>query len=212
MDHSPPSDPHRRLSLLSRLVRRVLLALYRWHGWQLEGRRPDCSKYVMLGAPHTSNWDFVFFLGAAHELGMRPSFVGKGSLFRWPASGFMRDMGGIPVDRSRRGNYVEQVAAAFAGAEDLALVIAPEGSRTFAGGWRSGFYHIAMAAGVPIVPAWVDHERKRGGVGEPLMPTGDYRADLARLAAFYRSKMPDCDRFVALEKSARTVEEMTRGA
>ncbi|MBX7501477.1 lysophospholipid acyltransferase family protein [Qipengyuania sp. YG27] len=202
------TDPNRQPSLLSRIVRRMLVALYRWKGWQLEGGRPDCDKFIILGAPHTSNWDFVFFLGATHELGIRPSFMGKLSLFRWPATNFMLDMGGIPVDRSKSGNYVEQVADAFARADDLALVIAPEGSRTFKGGWRTGFYHIAMAAGVPIVPAWVNNATMRGGLGEPVMPTGDYRADLAKLAAFYREKRPDCDRFVALEKSAETIEEM----
>ncbi|MEZ5680671.1 MAG: lysophospholipid acyltransferase family protein [Erythrobacter sp.] len=194
-----PTDPNRRPSLLSRIVRRLLVALYRWKGWQLEGGRPDCDKYVLLGAPHTSNWDFIFFLGATHELGIRPSFMGKKSLFKWPATNFMLDMGGIPVDRSKRANYVEQVADAFARAKDLALVIAPEGSRTFKGDWKSGFYHIAMAAGVPIVPAWVNNDTMRGGLGEPIVPTGDYRADLARIIAFYREKRPDCERFAAVE-------------
>lgn len=202
-----PTNPNRQPSLLSRLVRRVLLGLYRWKGWKLEGQRPAGHKFIILGAPHTSNWDFVFFLGATHELGLRPSFMGKTSLFKWPMTNFMLDMGGIPVDRSKSGNYVEQVADAFARARDLALVIAPEGSRTFKGGWRSGFYHIAMAAGVPIVPAWVNNETMRGGIGEPLMPSGDYKADLARLAQFYRSKLPDCDRFAALEDWASMQKE-----
>ena len=203
-----PDNATRKPSLLSRLVRRLLLVLYRWKGWRIEGRAPDVDKFVLLGAPHTSNWDFIFFLGATHELGIRPSFVGKNTLFKWPATNFMLDMGGIPVDRNKRANYVEQVAQAFADHDDLALVIAPEGSRTFRGSWKSGFYHIAMAAGVPIVPAWVNHETMRGGVGEPIMPTGDYQADLAKIAAFYREKRPDCDRFVALEKSAQTLGEM----
>lgn len=205
-----PTEINRRPSLLSRVVRRILIALYRWKGWRIEGQRPDYHKFIIVGAPHTSNWDFIFFIGATHELGIRPSFMGKNSLFRWPATNFMLDMGGIPVDRSKRGNYVDQVAEAFAAADDLALVIAPEGSRTFEGGWRSGFYHIAMAAGVPIVPAWVNNETMRGGMGEAIMPSGDYRADLAKLAAFYREKMPECERFGALEKSAQTVEEMKR--
>lgn len=203
-----PTSINRQPSLLSRLVWGVLLALYRWKGWTLEGKRPEAKKFIILGAPHTSNWDFVFFLGATNELGIRPSFMGKKSLFRWPATRFMLDMGGVPVDRSKRGNYVEQVTDAFRNATDLALVIAPEGSRTFKGSWRSGFYHIAMAAGVPIVPAWVNNETMEGGIGEPLYPTGDYRADLARLAAFYREKRPDCERFIALEKSAQTLTEM----
>ena len=202
-----PDNATRKPSLLSRLVRRLLLVLYRWKGWRIEGRAPDVDKFVLLGAPHTSNWDFIFFLGATHELGIRPSFVGKNTLFKWPATNFMLDMGGIPVDRNKRANYVEQVAQAFADHDDLALVIAPEGSRTFKGTWKSGFYHIAMAAGVPIVPAWVNNATMVGGLGEPIMPTGDYAADLAKIAAFYREKRPDCDRFVALEKSAQTLGE-----
>lgn len=205
-----PSATNRKPSLLSRLVRRLLILLYRWKGWRIDGRRPEARKFIILGAPHTSNWDFIFFIGATHELGIRPSFMGKSSLFKWPMTDFMLDMGGIPVDRSRRANYVEQVAAAFAAADDLALVIAPEGSRTFKGDWRSGFYHIAMAAVVPIVPAWVDNAKLVGGMGEPIMPTGDYRADLAKIAAFYREKRPDCDRFIALEKSTQTVGEMKK--
>lgn len=198
-------------SPLSRIVRRALIALYHWKGWRLEGIRPDCAKFVITGAPHTSNWDFVFFIGATHELGIRPSFMGKHTLFRWPLTEFMRDMGGVPVDRRSRGNYVEQVAAAFREADELALVVAPEGSRRSTGEWRSGFYHIALAAGVPIVPAWVNNATMRGGLGEPMMPSGDYRADLAKLAAFYREKMPECARFVALEATTRTLEEMTDG-
>jgi len=203
-----PTDPNRRPALSSRMVQRILLGLYRWKGWKIEGRRPDCEKFIILGAPHTSNWDFVFFLGAANQLGIKPSFMGKTSLFKWPMTNFMLDMGGVPVDRTKRGKYVDQVAAAFEASDELALVIAPEGSRTFKGAWRTGFYHIAMAAGVPIVPAWVNNKTMRGGMGEAMMPTGDYRADLAYLAAFYREKRPDCDRFVALEKSAQTLEEM----
>ena len=202
-----PKNVTRKPSLLSRIVRRLLILLYRWKGWRIEGRRPDVDKFVLLGAPHTSNWDFIFFLGATHELGIRPSFVGKNTLFKWPATNFMLDMGGIPVDRNKRANYVEQVAQAFVDHDDLALVIAPEGSRTFKGTWKSGFYHIAMAAGVPIVPAWVNNATMIGGLGEPIMPTGDYAADLAKIAAFYREKRPDCDRFVALEESAHTLGE-----
>ena len=191
-------------SLLSRLVRRLLIGLYRWKGWRIEGTHPGVPKFVITGAPHTSNWDFVFFIGATHQLGIRPSFMGKHTLFKWPATRFMQDMGGVSVDRSKRGsNYVEQVADAFAAADELALVIAPEGSRGSDGTWRSGFWHIARAAGVPIVPAWVNNETMRGGVGEPIWPTDDLAADLARIAAFYRSKRPDCARFERLAEAAQ---------
>jgi 1-acyl-sn-glycerol-3-phosphate acyltransferase len=180
-----------RPSLLSRLVRRVLLALYRLRGWHVEGRAPPIPKFIVVGAPHTSNWDFAVFLGAIDELGVQPSYIGKHSLFRWPMRRFFMDMGGIPIDRTKRHNYVIEVANAIARHERIALVIAPEGSRHPDGVWRSGFYHIAMRAGVPIVPAWIDRKRRRAGLGEPIHPSGDYEADLARIAAFYRANIPN---------------------
>lgn len=190
-------------SPLSRLVRRVILALYRWKGWRIEGGHPGVDKFIITGAPHTSNWDFVFFIGVTHTLGIRPSFMGKHSLFKWPMKRFMRDMGGISVDRSKRGsNYVVQVAQAFANADELALVVAPEGTRSSDGEWRSGFWHMARAAGVPVVPSWVDHDTMRGGVGAPIWPSDDLAADLARFADFYMSKMPDCPRFQRLSDEA----------
>ena len=186
-------------TLLSRLVRRLLLGLFAWKGWRLEGRRPTARKFVITGAPHTSNWDFVFFIGATHAFGVRPSFMGKLSLFRWPLTRFMKDMGGVPVDRSRKGDYVAQMIEEVARRGELALVVAPEGTRSSVSGWRSGFYHIALGAGVPIVPAWVDNARMVGGLGPAIMPTGDYAADLAKIAAFYRSVMPGHPRVAAIE-------------
>lgn len=189
-------------SLMSRLVRWIILLIYRAKGWKLEGALPDARKFVIAGAPHTSNWDFVFFTGATHEMGIKPSFMGKHTLFRWPMKRFMEDMGGIPVDRRSRANYVEQVAAEFARRDELALVVAAEGSRTTDGTWKSGFYHIAQAAGVPIVPTWVCNATMRLGFGPALWPSGDYAADLARIAAYLRSVLPDESRFKALEAQA----------
>ncbi len=189
-------------SLMSRLVRWIILLIYRAKGWKLEGALPDARKFVIAGAPHTSNWDFVFFTGATHEMGIKPSFMGKHTLFRWPMKRFMEDMGGIPVDRRSRANYVEQVAAEFTRRDELALVVAAEGSRTTDGTWKSGFYHIAQAAGVPIVPTWVCNATMRLGFGPALWPSGDYAADLARIAAYLRSVLPDESRFKALEAQA----------
>ena len=182
-------------SLSSRLVRRLLITLYRLRGWHIDGRPPPEKKFVLVGAPHTSNWDFAVFLGAVDELGIRPSYLGKHSLFRWPLRRFMLDMGGIPVDRSKSANYVEQIVAEFVRRDELALVIAPEGTRDSEGRWKSGFYHIAMGAGVPIVPAWIDRNRRRGALGPVIWPSGDYRADLERIATFYREAWPDQPRF-----------------
>lgn len=198
----------RRPTLLSRITKAVVLWLFRLKGWSVAGEAPAARKFVITGAPHTTNWDFIFFIGTVNHLGLKPSFMGKVSLFKGPLKRFMYDMGGLPVDRSKRNNnYVEEAADHFERAEDLALVVAPEGTRGSDGTWRSGFYHIAMRAGVPIVPAWVNHATKKGGVGPAIMPTGDYAADLAKIAAFYRSVMPDCLRFQRLAASAAALKE-----
>lgn len=191
-----------RPTLLSRIVHRILVWLYRHRGYRIEGRHPGVAKCVITGAPHTSNWDFIFVLGAVEELGLKPAFIGKHTLFKWPMTRFMHDMGGIPVDRGRTKNFVAQVVDAFDAADGLALVVAPEGSRGAEGQWKSGFYHIAAGAGVPIVPAWVDQANRRGGIGEPIWPSGDYAADMAKIAAFYRAKRPDCRRFDVMIRDA----------
>ena len=196
-------------SLSSRLVRRLVIALYRRRGYYLADRFDAPPRCVMIGVPHTSNWDFVFFLGAVSEMGIKPSFMGKHTLFKWPMTRFMYDMGGVPVDRSAKGrNYVDQVVDAFARSDNLALVVAPEGTRRASRPWRSGFYHIAHKAGVPLVPAWVEDKTGRGGIGPAIMPSGDYAADLEKLLAYYQSVMPGHPRWALLE--AAIAEERSR--
>lgn len=196
----------RRVTLLSRLVNRIILFIYKWNGWRIEGALPrHLKKYVIAGAPHTSNWDFVFFAGATKHEQVQPNFMGKHTLFQGMMRNFMLDMGGIPVDRSRKANTVEQMKAEFDSREELALVIAVEGTRSSDGKWRSGFYNIARAAGVPIVPAYADNDRKIIGFGEPLIPSGNYGEDLLKLAEWFRSKLPDYERFKVLEAQARAI-------
>ena len=121
----------RNVTWLSRLVNRIILMLYRWKGWTIEGSLPkNLKKYVIAGAPHTSNWDFVFFAGATKEEAIQPNFMGKHTLFEGVMKNFMLDMGGIPVDRTKRGGTIEQMKAEFARRKELALVIAAEGTRT----------------------------------------------------------------------------------
>jgi 1-acyl-sn-glycerol-3-phosphate acyltransferase len=193
----------RKPSLSSRLVRWIILRVYSWKGWRLEGGFPPTRKFVIAGAPHTSNWDFVFFTGATAEMGIVPNFMGKHTLFKWPMKRFMEDMGGIPVNRTVRANYVDQIAAEFERRDELALVIAAEGTRKTDGSWKSGFYHIAIAAGVPIVPTWVCNKTMRLGFGPAIMPSGDYPADLAKIAAYMRSVLPEEPRFKVLEAQAQ---------
>jgi 1-acyl-sn-glycerol-3-phosphate acyltransferase len=192
-----------KLSPFSRLVLWLLLALYRRQHWHVAGGPPAARKFVVIGAPHTSNWDFVVFLGATRELGIRARFLGKHTLFRWPLARFMREIGGIAVNRrARGGNYVEQVVAEFERRSDLALVIAPEGTRGPIGKWRSGFYHIALEAKVPVVPAWLDRATHRAMVGPAIDLTGDYARDLRIIAEFYHASMPDHPKLAALYREA----------
>lgn len=202
----------RKPSLLSRIVRRIIMVLYRWKGWTIDGGLPDLAKFVIAGAPHTSNWDFVFFIGATAKEGVQPNFMGKHTLFQGIMRNFMFDMGGIPVDRSKRANYVEQVAEEFRKREKLALVIAAEGTRSTDGSWKSGFYHIARAAGVPIVPAYVNNETMVLGFGPPIVATESYGETLREIARFMQSKLPDYERFKVLAAQADALIEEERQA
>ena len=198
----------RKRSLLSRIVRRIIWWIYKAQGWRIESPLPKIPKFVIAGAPHTSNWDFVFFTGATAEEGVEPSFMGKHTLFQGWMKNFMYDMGGVPVDRTKRANYVEQVAEAFARADHLALVIAAEGTRSSNGEWKSGFYHIAQAAQVPIVVAWVSWKKRVLGFSDPIWPSGDYAQDLKKIADFLLSKRPGYERYEMLDAQAdRLIEE-----
>ncbi len=175
-------------ALASRIVRRLLLWFYQTRGWKAVGAPPPDRRCLIVAAPHTSNWDFINFLGLTNALGIKAHFMGKSSLFRWPMGRFMRDMGGVAVDRSTSRNYVEATIAEFAQRREFMLVISPEGTRGAVTQWRSGFYHIAMGAKVPLVLGWIDYRIKTGGLGPAFMPTGDYEADMREIVAFYADK------------------------
>lgn len=191
--------PERR-SLLSRITFGILLWLYRRQNWTIIGGPPATRRCVLVSAPHTSNWDFVFFVGVTHELGVLPGFMGKDTLFKWPFTRFLHDMGGVPVVRSSSHNYVDQMIDEFARRKELMLVVAPEGTRKGSAKWKSGFYHIAYGAGVPIVPAWVNHQTRQGGLGPAIVPTGNYRADMEKIAAFFEAMMPGHPRWPAITR------------
>jgi 1-acyl-sn-glycerol-3-phosphate acyltransferase len=158
-------------------------------GWQLAGEpHPDLERYVLIAAPHTSNWDLPLTLAFGVILDLRISWVGKHTLFQWPIGGLMRALGGIPIDRRARHNMVERLAALFKEHAHLILVVPAEGTRSRTEYWRSGFYHIAQAANVPIVLGFLDYDRKLGGLGPALLPTGDVKADMDQIRAFYADK------------------------
>lgn len=167
-----------------KLIGKIYLLFSRW---QSEGERPTFPKYVLIAAPHTSNWDLSNMLSIGFTLGLRVRWLGKRALFRPPFGWLMRFLGGIEVDRSAPLNQVEQVVQVIAGSEHIALVIAPEGTRGRREFWKSGFYHIARQAGIPIVMGFLDYKRKRGGFGPTLFPSDDMQADMDQLREFYRA-------------------------
>lgn len=167
-------------------VLRWLAKLYlKMIGWHREGSLPDIPKYVLIVAPHTSNWDFPIGFAFAFDLKLRGYWLGKDSLFRWPFHGFFRWLGGIPIDRSRSSDVVAQIVQIFKERAKLTMVVAPEGTRKKAAHWKSGFYHIARGADVPIVLAFIDYFRKAGGIGPVFKPTGNIETDMEFIRSFY---------------------------
>jgi 1-acyl-sn-glycerol-3-phosphate acyltransferase len=179
---TPTGSSARRL--LRRLVRRAFLRA----GWRFIGERPALRACVLVAAPHTSYWDLFYMLGVALVFDIRLCWLAKHTVFWWPLGSVFRRLGGIPVDRRAPGRMVEQLATRIRESEDFMLVVAPEGSRGRRDHWRSGFYHIARAAQVPIVPIVLDFGRKETGVGPTIVPTGDCRADMDRIRAFYAGR------------------------
>lgn len=178
------------LNWLERVVRRFLIGLFQLAGWKAEGQLPPDRKFVIVGASHTSNWDFLVFLGTIHALGRQVRFIGKHSLFKWPLGGFMRALGGVPVDRSAPQDLVSQIVAQFGANDDFALIVAPEGTRSRTSNWKTGFYQIALRAGVPIVCAGPDYPTRRGVIGPVIRPSGNYTEDMKPAFEFFRSLSP----------------------
>ncbi len=162
-------------------ARALLTAL----GWKVEGGKPLHRKYVLIAAPHTSNWDFPLMMLFAWAFGIRINWMGKHSLFRPPYGWVMRALGGVPIQRRSNNNVVDAMVEAFAEREALALVVPAEGTRARTEFWKSGFYHIARGANVPIVPSYLDFGQKRGGFGPALPMSGDVKRDMALLRGFY---------------------------
>jgi 1-acyl-sn-glycerol-3-phosphate acyltransferase len=177
-------------SLFARAVKSCIMALYTRQKWTAINRVPDIRRCVVIAVPHTSNWDFVYIMGAKQVLNIPLSFVGKSSLFRWPLGRMMRDMGGIAVDRSKSRNFVDAMIAEFARGGDFMLTIAPEGTRGKVRKWKTGFYHIAMGANVPLVVGVMDYAKKEVGLVKAIWPTGNYANDMASVSEFYRTTTP----------------------
>ena len=154
-------------------------------GWRIIGGAPAAPKYVLIGAPHTSNWDFPVALMVCFALRLRVYWMGKASLFPPLLGGVMRWLGGIPVNRARSGNLVQATVDAYNGNQRLIVIVPPEGTRSKVTQWKTGFYYIAQGAGVPIGLGYLDFRRKEAGLSRMFEPTGDIAADMVEIQAFY---------------------------
>ena len=170
------------------LLRRSAKFILNLFGWQIEGHLPDIPKYVIIGAYHTSNWDFPLMLLAAVYYGIKPYWMGKDTIIRWPIGGIVRWLGILPINRRSSHKVVQQVVQAFETHERFILVIPPEGTRKRMPRWKSGFYYIALDANVPILLTFGDYQRKLIGLGPLFYPTGDFEADMRVIQEFYHDK------------------------
>lgn len=156
-------------------------------GWKIGSTLdPSIKKCVLVGAPHTSNMDYPVALATLYASGVRVRFLAKSSLFKFPLGILMRATGGIPVDRSKHNNMVEAMISMFAVKDSLILMIPAEGTRSYVKEWKSGFYHTALGAKVPIAMGYLDYGKKVSGFGDLYYPTGDYQKDLVEIKNFYR--------------------------
>ena len=173
--------------IINGLFRGLSVVYLKWAGWQVLGSLPpEARRSVFIAAPHTSNWDLPYTLMVAFVLRLNVHWMGKASIFRFPFGGLMRWLGGIAVDRSKSNNLVAASASAITQAPGaLQLIVPPEGTRSKTRYWKTGFYHIALAAQVPIVMAYMDYTRKISGLGPVFYPTGDLEADMLSIKAFY---------------------------
>jgi 1-acyl-sn-glycerol-3-phosphate acyltransferase len=157
-------------------------------GWTLHPEYPGVDKYVLIVAPHTSNWDFILGVVASRALKLDAHWMGKHTIFRWPLAWYFRAIGGIPVERGQMQNIAQQMADRFVTSDRPILALAPEGTRVKEDHWKTGFYHIARAAKVPIAMAYLDYGKKQVGFGSLFYPGDDIEEVFTRIRAFYKDR------------------------
>lgn len=184
--HPLPPEAPRWGSAVTRALGAAMLRLF---GWRLDVRVPAEPKLIIIGAPHTSNWDGVLGIAAIFALGIRVHWFGKLGIFRWPFRRLLIALGGVPIDRDRAHGVVEQTRALFAANPRYYIGIAPEGTRSRAPKWKRGFHQIALVTDAPILLAYFDYARKVIGTG-PLLRAGVYATDIAAIQDFYRGITP----------------------
>jgi 1-acyl-sn-glycerol-3-phosphate acyltransferase len=186
--HERESTMHRTIfttTFIKSILYWISLGFLKVIGWRTEGKMPDIPKYVVIAAPHTTNWDLPITLAIAFAFKCNVYWMGKETIFKRPFGRIMKFLGGIPINRLTSNNVVEQSIQAFRENKKLVLVIPPEGTRKNVKHWKTGFYYIASGANVPIVMGFLDYKRKVGGVGHVFQPTGDINVDMVAIKCFY---------------------------
>ncbi|WP_197088649.1 1-acyl-sn-glycerol-3-phosphate acyltransferase [Rufibacter radiotolerans] len=165
--------------------------IFKLAGWKLKGGMPpNIKQAIMIAAPHTSNWDFVFARAAFYLMEVPVKLTIKKEAFFFPVGPLLKAMGAIPVDRKKNNNLVAAMVDLFKHNDHLVMLVTPEGTRKYQPRWRKGFYHTAVGAGVPIMLGYLDYAKKEAGIGPAIYPTGDFDADMEKILAFYRTVTP----------------------
>lgn len=160
-------------------------------GWKVVGDVPkELGKFIMIAAPHTSNWDLLYARGAFYIMDINVRYTIKKELFFFPLGWFLRAMGGIPIDRKSKSNMIDKMIALYDDYDELCILITPEATRSHSKEWKKGFYHIANGANIPISLGYLDYKKKHAGVGPLITPSGDYEKDIKVIKDFYREITP----------------------
>jgi 1-acyl-sn-glycerol-3-phosphate acyltransferase len=173
--------------VIKQIFQLTAIIILKFKGWKFVKNKNFAPKAVVIAAPHTSNWDFFYTILMAFKINLKVSWLGKDSLFKGPGGWFLKWLGGIPVDRSKSNNLVKTIAGKFEKADKVTIIIPPEGTRSKVNAWKTGFYYVALEAGVPILMGFLDFKLKIGGIGPAFEPSGDIQKDMEIIKGFYRN-------------------------
>jgi len=163
---------------------------FKIRGWKINGTVPaQIKKAVVIAAPHTSNWDFIYALAVFKILNLKVNYLAKKELFKFPLIILLKATGGIPVERSKKQNLTDTLINKFNNSEELLITIPAEGTRKLVPKWKSGFYFTALGANIPVLPGYLDYQKKEAGFGEPIYLTGDQATDMQKFKEFYKNKV-----------------------
>ena len=175
--------------VLAQILQALSILVLGLFGWRAVGKVPkDIRKYVIIAAPHTSYWDFPMFLLVVLALRLNLNVFIKHTLFIGPIGWFLSYCGGVPIDRRAAGARVRQTVQEYENNDDMVLLITPEGTRSAQASWKTGFYHIASEAKVPVAVAFVDTAERRAGIDHFITPSGDIDKQMAEIKEFYDTK------------------------